>query len=192
MPSARGSSPLGFCGRQCRGAVLRVRKLALIQQVPLLIDWALLLGSSASWNLKPLYCVGPADSSQGPIESWVLQGRAVLHLGAGTAQGAGQGPHSICSFGLCRACPPRVVGRAPGPWVPAAPAQAEVGCCASHRSGEIMSAGPGLPRRAGPAQGGPSPTSSLRAIQSPLGLRLDCSLGPSLLSRTFCYRGEPY
>ena len=92
MPSARGSSPLGYYGRQCRGVALRVKKLALIQQVPLLIDWALLPGSSASWNLKPLYCVGPADSGQGPIESRVLPGEAVLHLGTGTARGLGRAP----------------------------------------------------------------------------------------------------
>ena len=191
MPSARGSSPLGYYGRQCRGVALRVRKLALIQQVPLLIDWALLPGSSASWNLKPLYCVGPADSSQGPIESRVLPGEAVLHPGTGTAQGTGQGPHSVCSFGLCPASPPRVAEWAPSPWVPAAPSRAEVGGCASHRPSEITSAGPGLPRHAGLARGGPSPTSSLCAIQFPLGLRLDCSLGLPSLSRTFCYTGGP-
>lgn len=189
VPSARGSSPLGCSGRQCRGVVLRVRKLALIQQVPLLIDWALLPGSSASWNLKPLYCVGPADSGQGPIESWVLPGEAVLHPGTGTAQGTGQGPRSVCSFGLCPASPPRVAGWAPSPWVPAAPARAEVGGCASHRPSEITSAGPGLPRHAGLAQGGPSPTSSLHAIQSPLGLRPDCSR-PSIIVQSILLQGR--
>ena len=73
-------------------------------------------------------------AARAPIESRVLQGEAGLHLGTGTAQGTGQSPHSVCP-----ASAPRVVGRAPSPWVPAAPAQAEVGCCASRRPGEITS-----------------------------------------------------
>ena len=63
------------------GVSLRVKKWMSVQQVLLLVNWALLPGSSASRNLKPLYCVGPASGSQGPHRVTGPAGRSSLASG---------------------------------------------------------------------------------------------------------------
>ena len=144
-----GFSPLGCYGRQCRRVSPREKKLAFIQQVPLIINGALLPGSSASWHFKPLFHVGalqpePLQRVTGPAGR-----RHSCRREQGGPRGRGQGSHSTCSCGFSPGSPPRVAGRAPGLWVPAAPAQAEVGSCAGRELGEVTSPGPGSPRHAG-------------------------------------------
>ena len=63
------------------GVSLRVKKWMSVQQVLLLVNWALLPGSSASRNLKPLYCMGPASGSQGPHRVTGPAGRSSLASG---------------------------------------------------------------------------------------------------------------
>lgn len=143
-----GSIPLGFYGRQQSGVSPR-EKLAFIQQVPLNINRALLPGSSASWHSRPLFHMGvlqlePLQRVTGPAGR-----RHPCRREQGGPRGRRQGSHSTCSCGFLPGSPPRVAGRAPGLWVPAAPAQAEVGSCASRKLSEVTSPGPGSRRHAG-------------------------------------------
>lgn len=143
-----GSIPLGFYGRQHSGVSPR-EKLAFVQQVPLNINRALLPGSSASWHLRPLFHMGVPQSEPLQRVTGPAGRRHPCRREQGGPRDQGQVSHSTCSCGFLPGSSPRVAGRAPSLWVPAAPAQAEVGSCTSRKLGEVTSPGPGSPRRAG-------------------------------------------